>query len=85
MTCIGERNQQRARCLHVPEQAHDLGFITRCCDGSLCIDQNLVEAALRLGLEQPYEPAGIGARQLPQIARALRQPHDQPIQHGMSR
>ena len=82
---IGERNQQRARCLHVPEQAHDLGFITRCCDGSLCVDKNLVEAALRLGLEQPYEPGGIGARQLPQIARALRQPHDQPIQHGMSR
>src|ERR1700716_1600152 len=54
-------------------------------DRTLCVGENIVEAALGFGLEQRNEPLRVGTRKLPEIARALRQTHDEPIEHGVSR
>ena len=82
---VGERNQQRGLRFHAPKETHDFGFIVGRRDRTRCVGENIVEAALGFSLEQRNEPLRVRLRKLPEIPRALRQAHDEPIEHGVGR
>jgi len=49
------------------------------------VRKEIVEAALWLGFEQPYEPFGRASNQIPQIGRALRQSQHQGMERRTPR
>ena len=63
---------------------HHLRFVTRSSDRMRCVGKYTVEAPLGFGFEQSQEPFGGRSGQVPEIGRAVRQPHHQRTQHWMA-
>jgi hypothetical protein len=82
---VGERNQQRRLRLHVPKQAHHLGFIACRCNRALCVGENILEAAFGFGFEKRDQPLRRRTREIPEIGRAARQPRYQRVEPWVSR
>ena len=80
---VGERDQERRLRLHAAQEPHHLALVGGGGDRARRVGQDRREAHVWIGFEQHQKPAGIGARKLPEIGRAVRDAREQRIHRGI--